>query len=78
MDANSVYNRILNIFESNEKPLESVMLKPNKTNHTVNIENNAAIRITLNGKSKYIEVKLKYEKLLINPIIPKSTKSQKD
>ena len=78
MDTNSVYNKILNIFETNEKSLDSVELTANKGYHTINIEKNAAIRIILNSRSTYIAVKLKYEKLLINPIIPKSAKSQKD
>lgn len=78
MDYNSVYKKILDIFESNEKSLESVKLIPNKAYYTVNVEKNAAIRIVINSNKQYISVKLKYENLLVNPIIPKSAKSQKD
>lgn len=78
MDANLVYNKILNIFENNERALESVVIIENKNYHTINIEKNAAIRIYIKSASQYIEVKLKYEKLLINPYIPNSAKSPKD
>lgn len=78
MDFNSIYKTILNILERNERSLESVKITQNKAYHTVSIENNAAIRIIIDSNQSYISVKLKYEKLLINPIIPKSAKFQKD
>ena len=78
MDVNSVYNKIRDIYNENDKPLDSVEIIHNKNYSTVNIEKNAAIRIMIGSKSNYISVKLKYEKLLIDPIIPKSVKSEKD
>lgn len=78
MDVNLIYKTILDILENNERSLESVKITQNKAYHTVEIEDNAAIRIIINSRRQYISVKLKYEKLLINPIIPKSAESQKD
>ncbi len=78
LDAESIYKKIISIFNDNDKSLEPVKLIPNKAYHTIEIEGNAAIRLIISSKNQYISVKLKYEKLLINPIIPGSAKSQKD
>ena len=78
MDTNSIYKKILNILESNDKQIKSVKLKPNKNYDTINIEKNAAIRIYVNNEIKYISVKFKYHNLLNDPIISNSTKSAKD
>jgi hypothetical protein len=60
MDTNSIYKKILNIFKSNDKSIESIQLKNNMTYDVVNIEEKAAIKIKLTSKSKYVSVKSRY------------------
>jgi len=79
MDTNSIYKKITNLFESNDKSIESVQLKSNKGYDIIHIEEKAAIKITLNSKSKYISVKSRYSKFFDdNPPKYKAIKSEPD
>jgi hypothetical protein len=69
---------VLEIFESNEKSLESVELKINKQYSTVSVENTAAIRIKLSSKTNYISVKSRYIHLFKESMKLTSGKSEKD